>query len=78
MMSERQRNIRGLNGLGSIEVTLKDTNGRRMFHWNEGNVSLGLQKTLEHIASKAGISQDLILEEIKKHRPDPLKPRRRL
>ena len=77
-MTGRQRNITGLNGLGSIEVTLKDTNGKRMFHWNEGNVSLGLQKTLEHIASKAGMSPDLILEEIKKHRSEQLNLRRRL
>lgn len=69
--------VRELDGLGSIEIKVRDPEGKTMFHWREGKISLGILKTLTALEDKAGIPPDIILEERERCRKTQRYPRRR-
>lgn len=66
-MTERDT-IKELDILGSIEIVVRDTNGKKMFCWTKGKISPGILKTLDWLEAKAGIPQDIVLEERERYR----------
>lgn len=69
--------MKDLSRLGKLDVKLTDQNGRKIYHWREGNPAEGVLKTMEILAEKAGMSPDIIIDEFRRRHPEKAKPRRR-
>lgn len=69
--------MRDLARIGKLDVKLTDSNGRRIYHWREGNPAEGVLKTMEILAEKAGMSPDIIIEEFRRRHPEKAKRGRR-
>jgi hypothetical protein len=51
------------SGKESIEVTIRDPDGRKVFHWDgvRGNINQGLYETLDFVDKKLGVPISEIL-----------------
>ncbi len=65
-MTDRISPLEALRGIGTIEVTIRGIDGKKNFHWRDGNLQLGLLKTLDTVCMKTGIDPITLLKEIER------------